>query len=196
MTGSTAPSWHDLSPGAATERLQVDPERGLSAADARQRLAAHGANELPQARQRSLLRIFFEQFHSPLIYILFAASGIALALGEVGDAAVILVVVLVNALIGTFQEGRAQRSMAALRQLFALDVAVLRDGSTQTVPAASLVPGDVLVLSAGDAVGADARLLETSALEASEAALTGESLPVAKTPEPQPANTPNDRGQG
>ena len=182
--------WHQLDSGEAAARLQVDPAGGLSAATAHQRLDAYGANVLPEGRRRSLPGIFLAQFRSPLIYILFLASAIALALAEYGDAAVILVVVVVNAVIGTFQEGRAQHSMAALRKLFALDVAVIRDGQPRTVPSAALVPGDILVLSAGDAVAADARLLQGSSLATAEAALTGESLPVAKSVEALPQATP------
>jgi magnesium-transporting ATPase (P-type) len=105
---------------------------------------------------------------------------LAVALGHLGDAGVILAVVMVNALIGSFQEGRAERSMAALRQLSALQVRVLRDGAEQPLQARELVPGDMLLLAAGDAVAADARLLEAAQLQVAEAALTGESVPVAK----------------
>ena len=118
---------------------------------------------------------------SPLIGILFAAAVLALVLGHYGDAAVILVVVVVNAVIGTFQEGRAERSMAALRELAELQVRVLRDGAERTLPARDLVPGDVVLLAAGDAVAADARLLDAAQFQVAEAALTGESVPVAKS---------------
>jgi len=124
--------------------------------------------------------VFLRQFRSPLIYILFIAAALAAGMGHWGDASVILAVVLVNALIGSYQEGRAERSMAALRRLSALQVRVLRDGHEQAIPARDLVPGDILLLAAGDAVGADARLIEEAQLQVAEAALTGESVPVSK----------------
>ena len=181
--------WHNLPAGEALARLASEPAQGLTRDEALRRLAQHGPNTLPKAERRSLWRVFARQFASPLIYILFVAAVIAFAMGHRGDAAVILVVVLVNAVIGTFQEGRAERSMEALRRLSALKVRVRRSGQEESIEARDLVPGDLLLLAAGDAVGADARLLEAAALEAAEAALTGESLPVAKHPEPLPEDT-------
>ncbi|HXG49627.1 MAG TPA: HAD-IC family P-type ATPase [Methylomirabilota bacterium] len=163
---------------------------GLSHEEAARRLARHGPNALPEAKRRSLLTVFLRQFASPLIYLLFIASAIAFAVGKRGDAGVILLVVLINAIIGTVQEGRAERSMQSLRKLSALRVRVLRGGKEALIEARHLVPGDVLLLAAGDAVAADARLLDAAALEAAEAALTGESLPVTKHPEALPPDTP------
>ena len=175
------PAWHALSPAAAAARLGVDPAHGLDDATVRARQAEHGANVLPEAPPRPLWRIVARQFTSPLVVILFFAAALAVALGHHGDAAVILVVVVVNALVGSFQEGRAERSMAALRRLAELQARVLRGGAECVLPARELVPGDVLLLAAGDAVGADARLVGAAQLEAAEAALTGESTPVDKT---------------
>jgi Ca2+-transporting ATPase len=166
-----------------------DPALGLSHEEVARRLAQHGANTLPEEARKPLWRVFLRQFASPLIYILLAAAMLAAALGKHEDALVILIVVLVNSIIGTIQEGRAERSMASLRKLSALHVRVLRGGKEEMVAASDLVPGDIMLLAAGDAVGADARLLEAVALEAAEAALTGESLPVAKQIEPLPADT-------
>jgi magnesium-transporting ATPase (P-type) len=173
--------WHALAVDEALRLLQVDPQRGLAEGEALERAAQCGANALPEPPPRSLWRIFARQFLSPLIYILFVAAMLAVALGHHGDAGVILGVVFVNALIGMFQEGRAERSMAALRRLAALQVRVLREGQEQMLQARELVPGDVLLLAAGDAVAADARLIEQAQLQAAEAALTGESVPVAKS---------------
>ena len=178
--------WHALAVQEVLRALQVDPEAGLSASQVRERAARHGPNALPEAPPRPAWRSFARQFRSPLIYILFAAAVLAVALGHRGDAAVILAVVFVNALIGSFQEGRAERSMAALRRLSALRVRVRRDGQEQVVEARELVPGDVFALAAGDAVAADARLVEAAQLQAAEAALTGESVPVAKGVAPTP----------
>ncbi|HEY0857321.1 MAG TPA: HAD-IC family P-type ATPase [Albitalea sp.] len=184
----SAATWHALEADDALHALAADPQRGLTSAEAERRRAMHGANTLPETPPRPLWRTFVRQFKSPLIYILFVAAVLAAALGHRGDALVILLVVVVNALIGTFQEGRAERSMAALRRLSALRVRVLRDGGEAMLEARELVPGDILLLAAGDAIGADARLLEAAQLQAAEAALTGESMPVVKAamalPEP------------
>lgn len=126
----------------------------------RERAARYGPNALPEPPKRPAFMVFLQQFRSPLIYIVFIAAALAGALGNLDDGAVILAVVMVNALIGTYQERRAERSMAALRRLSTLHVRVLRDGREQDIEARDLVPGDVLLLAAGDAIGADARLIE------------------------------------
>ncbi|RIL06688.1 MAG: haloacid dehalogenase [Proteobacteria bacterium] len=171
--------WHALSPEQALDGI-ASGANGLSSAEARRRLADVGPNALPEPRRAGIAAIFLRQFRSPLIYLLFAASGVAFALGERRDALVILGAVTLNALIGAFQDRRAQRSLDALRRLASLKAGVLRDGREERVEAREVVPGDVLLLAAGDAVPADARLLDGAALEIAEAALTGESLPVAK----------------
>jgi calcium-translocating P-type ATPase len=170
--------------------LGADRRKGLTRDEAARRLVTYGENALPEAEKRSLARLFFSQFQSPLIYILFVAAALAMLLGKQGDALVILAVVFVNAIIGTFQEGRAERSMVALQRLSALRVRVIRDGAEQVIESRELVPGDLLALAAGDAVGADSLLIESFSLEAGEAALTGESLPVAKLTGPLPESTP------
>lgn len=169
--------------------LDVDPSQGLDPS----RIEAHrrefGPNQLPETQRRPIWRVVLAQFQSPLIYLLLVAAVLAAVLGKHEDAAVILAVVLLNALIGAFQEGRAERSMESLKRLAALRVRVVRGGHEQTIEAVSLVPGDILLLAAGDAVGADARLLEAAALEAAEAALTGESVPVEKHADTLPEDT-------
>jgi len=173
-------SWHSLETADAAAALSVDPSRGLDEDDIKHRRELAGPNILPEARRRSSLKAFLEQFQSPLIYILFIAAVFAFALGRHGDAIVILVVVFINAIIGWFQEGRAEASMDALRKMSVLRTRVVRDGMEKDIEVSELVPGDIILLAAGDGVGADARLLETTVLEAAEATLTGESLPVAK----------------
>ena len=182
-------TWHDQ-PSDAAFRSVNSTATGLAPEEVARRLAAQGPNELPEAKRRSLVLVLFRQFMSPLIYILFIAAAVSFAVGHRGDSVVILLVVVVNALIGTFQEGRAERSMEALRKLSTLRVRVLRGGNESLIEARDLVPGDVVLLAAGDAMAADARLIESNALEAAEAALTGESLPVTKNPEPLPLDTP------
>ena len=173
-------SWHAQFAADALLAIQCDSQTGLSSAEAAARLTQHGPNELPEEAHKPMWKVFAAQFASPLIYILLVAAMISFAMGHASDAVVILVVVLVNAVIGAIQEGRAEHSMAALRKLSSLKVRVVRDGRETLIEARDLVPGDILLLAAGDQVGADARLLEAAALEATEAALTGESLPVLK----------------
>ncbi len=181
--------WHTLHSSEAVDRLKSDASAGLTAEMIVKRAHEHGPNELPEAATRSPVWLFLHQFQSPLIYILFAAAALAGSMGHTADAVVILVVVLANALIGTFQERRAERSMAALRKLSTLQVRVLRGGSERAIPARDLVPGDILLLAAGDAVGADARLIEEATLAVAEATLTGESVPVQKSTGPLPEAT-------
>jgi magnesium-transporting ATPase (P-type) len=182
-------AWHALQADAALAHLGCEAGVGLSAPDVAQRMAEHGPNALPEAARRPVVLLLLTQFKSPLIYILFVAAALASAMGYWGDAAVILGVVLANALIGTCQEGRAEKSMAALRRLSTLQVRVLREGAESTIAARDLVPGDILLLAAGDAVGADARLVQAASLAAAEAALTGESVPVPKHVAPLPEAT-------
>ncbi len=177
---------HEHSIEDVVGRLEADPREGLTEGEAARRLGALGPNELPEEAHKPWWRLVLRQFASPLIYLLLVAGAIAFGLGHVSDAAVILVVVLVNAAIGAFQEGRAEHSMVALRKLSALRVRVVRGGREEMIEARDLAPGDIMLLAAGDAVGADARLLEAASMEANEAALTGESLPVAKHPREVP----------
>jgi Ca2+-transporting ATPase len=188
LHGTTA-DWHVLAADEALARLGGDAARGLDAATVQQRRAEHGPNALPEPAPQPEWRRLARQFQSPLVAILVVAALLAVALGHLGDAAVILVVVVVNAVIGLVQEGRAERSMAALRRLAALQVRVRRDGRDQLLPARELVPGDLLLLAAGDEVAADARLLEAVQLHVAEAALTGESVPVSKRVDALPPAT-------
>ena len=181
QTEDIDPDWHALPVDQLLRHFELDPQRGLDAGAVVRAQARHGPNALPEQPKKPLWRTFARQFKSPLIYILFVAAVLAVALGHHGDAGVILAVVLVNSLIGSFQEGRAERSMAALRRLSALRVRVQRDGGELVVEARELVPGDTVLLAAGDAVAADARLIEEAQLQVAEAALTGESVPVSKS---------------
>ena len=162
---------------------------GLSTSEHQKRFQKYGPNALAQSKSRGFWTVFIEQFKSPLIYLLFAAAALKLVLGHPNDAVVILAVVLINAILGSFQEGRAERSLKALQKLSDLKVRVIRNETEQIVAAHTLVPGDILVFFAGDAIGADARLIECSGLEIAEAALTGESLAVQKSLELLPVKT-------
>ncbi len=176
---------------AVTAALGVDVETGLSAREAASRLAQNGPNELRAALRAPAWRRVLAQFQDPLIYLLLAAVVVALVAwwvegtdaqgrGWPVDAIVIAAVVLLNAVIGHVQEAKAQNAVAALAKMTAATAAVLRDGKPQRVPSTELVRGDVLVLAEGDAIGADARLLQATTLRVQEAALTGESEAVLK----------------
>ncbi len=162
------------------QNLQSDPSHGLNKIDVQNKQSHYGKNQLPEPPKKSLIRVFFQQFLSPLIYLLIIAAGISIFIGEARDAYVILVVLILNALIGALQEDRAERSMRALKKLSEFHTRVLRCGKEEIIDSREVVPGDILILNAGDAVPADARLIEIISLSASEAALTGESTPVTK----------------
>jgi magnesium-transporting ATPase (P-type) len=153
---------------------------GLSAKDAADRLAAHGQNRLPEPPKRNPLLRFLVHFHNVLIYVLLASAAVTASLQHWVDTGVILAVVIVNAIIGFIQEGRAEQAMDAIRGMLAPRSSVLRDGRRISVDAADLVPGDIVLLEAGDRVPADLRLIEARGLKAEEAILTGESVPVEK----------------
>ena len=169
-------------------RLDSTPS-GLTQAEADRRLAEHGRNELAEARGRGPFKILADQFRSPLIYILLIAGAVTIVLEEFIDAGVIALVLLINAVVGFSQEYRAEKSMAALRQLARARARVKRDGGERELDAALLVPGDVVLLQAGDRVPADLRLLHAAALEADESLLTGESTVVGKRLEALPPET-------
>jgi magnesium-transporting ATPase (P-type) len=166
--------WHSIGPEEALIALETD-HRGLAESEASQRLASYGYNRLPAVDGPGPLIRFLRQFHNILIYILIlAAVGTAL-LGHWVDTGVILGVVLINALVGFFQEGKAERALGAIRNMLSPTAQVIRDGKRQEVAAEMLVPGDIVRLKAGDRVPADIRLIESADLRIEEAALTGES---------------------
>ncbi|MBS3904875.1 MAG: HAD-IC family P-type ATPase [Simkania sp.] len=155
-------------------------KQGLSYQEVRQRIAEIGPNGLPKKKPPGYLFNFFSQFKNPLIYLLFVASGLMLFIGQVTDCLVILGVVVINALMGVIQEGRAERSLTSLRNLETLEVLVIRGGEEKQIEARELVPGDIVHLTAGNAVPADARIIEALHLQVVEAALTGESQAIHK----------------
>jgi magnesium-transporting ATPase (P-type) len=171
--------WHSLSQNEALELLQAD-QNGLSQEEAQVRLGQYGANKLPASAKASAFKRFMHQFHNILIYVLIAAAVITALLGHWIDTFVILAVVVANALIGFIQEGKAESAMDAIRGMLAPHASVLRDGSRRSLAGEELVPGDVVMLEAGDKVPADLRLLTTHGLYMQEAMLTGESVPVEK----------------
>lgn len=182
---ATSP-WYELTPDAVAEALAVDPRQGLDDDQVRRRLADAGPNRLPDAAPRSVLVAFAQQCRSLLILVLLGAAVLAGVVGDLKDTAVILVVVLCNAVIGVMQEHRAERSLAALKGMTVATARVRRAGHMQQVEADRLVPGDVVLLEAGDRVPADGRIIFAAAAEIDESALTGESQPAAKSVEALP----------
>lgn len=177
--------WH-AEPAESVYSDLATGQGGLTDTEAEERLAAYGPNQLPAARPRSALLRFLDQFRNLLIYVLLASAAIAAVLGEWIDAAVIVAVVIANAVVGFLQEGRAEDALDAIRKMITPAASVIRDGRRLTVGAADLVPGDVALLEAGDRVPADVRLVKARRLRIEEAALTGESVPVDKSTEPVP----------
>lgn len=171
--------FHALTAGEALSRLEADPS-GLAAAEAARRLAEHGPNRLPEPPRKNAVLRFLSHFNNVLIHVLIAAAVVTALLGHWVDTGVILAVVVVNAIIGFIQEGRAEDAMKAIRGMLAPHSAVLRDGCRISVDASDLVPGDIVLVEAGDRVPADLRLLEARGLRVEEAVLTGESVPVDK----------------
>lgn len=176
--------WEAMDPAAVLSALGSSAEAGLGAGEVARRQETHGRNELPEAPPRPVWRMVLEQFKDVLVLILMGAAAIAGLLGEAQDAVVILAVVVVNAVLGVVQEAKAEKSLAALKRLSQPTATVLRDRRAVVVPAAELVPGDLVLLEAGGSVPADLRLLETVNLRIDESALTGESVPVEKGIDP------------
>lgn len=172
--------WHTLDTEAAACLLDVKPELGLTAQEASARLSSLGANRIPQPPGRSPWHVLLAQFKSILILILLGAVILATLVGSTKDAAVILSVVVINAIVGFYQEYRAERSLAALKSMLPSTARVKRDGVSRVIPAEEVVEGDVLLLEAGDRVSADGRLWLEAGLEIDESALTGESHPASK----------------
>lgn len=183
MQTDTLHDWHALNTGAVLSALETS-SAGLSEDAAARRLADFGPNTLPEAHGRSAVMRFLSQFNNALIYFLLAAAAAALLLNHAVDALVIVAVVVVNAVVGFIQEGRAEKALSGMESLISDHAHVVRDGIRESVDAASLVPGDVVMLDAGDRVPADLRLIRVRGLAVEEAALTGESVASEKTDSP------------
>ncbi len=175
--------WHSVPAEVALAELKSSPQ-GLSAGEAAKRLEADGPNRLPAGRPRSVFARVFAQFNNLLIYVLIASALVTILLRHTLDAVVILAVVLINAAIGFIQEGRAEKSLEAIRAMLTPESSVLRDGRRLTVPAESLVAGDVVLAEAGDRIPADLRLLRATSLKIEEAVLTGEAAASDKAVDP------------
>ncbi len=176
----TPPAWHSLSADATLEQLQSHQTQGLAPDEATRRLAEYGPNRLPRQRKRPAWLRLLLQFHNVLIYVMLVAAAVTAALGHWLDTGVLMGAVVINALIGFVQEGKAESSLDAIRRMLSLHATVLRGGERRLVDAEALVPGDVVLLASGDKVPADLRILQAKGLRANEAVLTGESLPCDK----------------
>ncbi len=174
-------AWHTMPPEAVSATLEVVPSIGLSESDVAERLQQFGENKLIEAAPRPLWLKFFDQFKNFLVIVLLFAALLAWAIGDLKDAVVILIVVLFNAGLGFYQEHRAERTLAALKSMLAAHARARRDGQIIELDATQLVPGDIVLLEAGDRIPADGRLLAAHNLEVEEAALTGESHAVGKS---------------
>ena len=174
--------------------LKSDDKRGLTAAEAGRRLAMYGRNEMKAPRKKTVAESFLEQLNDPLIYVLIVAAAVSVFLGEISDAVIIGVVVILNAAVGVLQEGKAKRALESLKKLTSPKAFVIRDGRRLEIPAAELVRGDLVYLEAGCQVPADMRLVQTANLKAEESALTGEAVPVEKDSGFMPGRA-RDRGE-
>ncbi len=182
--------WHTIELASLHETLNAK-DSGLSDAEAEVRLREYGPNRLPEQPPPALWQIILRQFYSPLIYILLIAAVVSVFIGDLKDAGFIAAVLVINAIIGSYQEWKAEQSSHALRKLLQIRASVQRDGEVREIPAEEVVPGDVIWLESGNRVPADLRLLTARGLEIDESLLTGESLPVTKDPNWQgPENAP------
>src|SRR5512136_807356 len=171
---------HSLSAHQAVEDLGSHLHDGLTSEEARARLDRYGPNELQEKPRPGFLKLLLDQFNNFLVIILIVAAVLSLLLGEVVDALAIIAIITLNAVLGVVQESKAEQALAALKKMAAPNAQAIRDGQQVTVPARELVPGDIVLLEAGNYVPADLRLVESINLKVEEASLTGESVPVNK----------------
>jgi P-type Ca2+ transporter type 2C len=180
------PNWYARPPGQVAADLGVDPVTGLSAGRAAELLAANGPNALPEEKPKPGWRRFLEQYRTYMQMILVAAAAVSLVIKEWSTGILLVALTLLNAVIGMRQEGKAESAMNALKSMMRATARVRRDGTEAQIPAEELVAGDVVLLAAGDQVPADGRIVEASSLQIDESALTGESVPAAKSAETLP----------
>jgi magnesium-transporting ATPase (P-type) len=176
-----SPEWHALPANEVERRLGTDTTTGLDPAEVSARLVRYGPNRLPEPARQGALQRFLLQFKNVLVYLLLAAGVIKAVMGMWLDTAVIVAVVVLNALLGFVQEGRAERALDSIRGMLSPEARTVRGGETRLTPAEDLVPGDVVLLESGDRIAADLRLIEVRNLRTEEAALTGESVPSEKS---------------
>jgi magnesium-transporting ATPase (P-type) len=189
-----ATTWHAIAADEVIKRLATSTTKGLDAAEASTRLQKYGPNRLPEGKKRGPLARLLSQFNNILVYVLLGAGFTKLMLNLWVDASIIFGVVILNALLGFIQEGKAEKALDSIRNMLSAEARTLRGGETRLIAADELVPGDVVLLESGDKVPADLRLADAKNLRTEEAALTGESVPAEKTIDPVPENaTVGDR---
>jgi magnesium-transporting ATPase (P-type) len=179
--GPEAVAWHAVPADQVIGRLKTDPAKGLDAGEASRRISQYGPNRLPEGKKRGPLIRFLAQLNNVLVFVLLGAGFVKLMVGLWLDAAVILGVVIINALLGFFQEGKAEKALDSIRNMLSAEARTIRGGETRLIPAEELVPGDVVLLESGDRIPADLRFVDVKNLRTEEAALTGESVPIDKT---------------
>jgi Ca2+-transporting ATPase len=172
--------WYKKSHEELFKELNTDIDKGISQDEAKERLEKYGPNELKEEAKKSFLSKLLDQFKDVLVLILIGAAIVSAFVGETVDAIVIIAIVIVNALLGLYQEGKAEKSLEALKKMSAPNAKVIRNGLETVVPSNTVVPGDIVILETGDIIPADLRLVESSNLKIEEASLTGESVPVEK----------------
>jgi magnesium-transporting ATPase (P-type) len=180
-SGVKSAAWHAVPADEVVGQLKTDPIEGLDAGEASRRISQYGSNRLPEGQKRGPIVRFFAQLNNILVYVLLGAGFVKLMVGLWLDAGVILGVVIINALLGFIQEGKAERVLDSIRNMLSAEARAVRGGQTRLVSAEELVPGDVVLLESGDRIPADLRLVDVKNLRTEEAALTGESVPVDKT---------------
>ncbi|MBI2173622.1 MAG: cation-translocating P-type ATPase [Candidatus Omnitrophica bacterium] len=173
-------TWHSMEIDSLLGELDTDPQQGLAAEEARRRLETYGYNELKEAEKTSPFILFINQFKNTLIIILLVATILSALIGELVDAGIIMAIVIFCSLLGFIQEYRAERALEALKKMLTPTITALRGGKDHEIPAKELVPGDIILLEAGDKIPADGRMIEVHSLQCDEAPLTGESFPVEK----------------
>ncbi|MEM2782035.1 MAG: cation-translocating P-type ATPase [Nitrososphaerota archaeon] len=181
-------NWHSMSVKEVMARLRTDPERGLTSDEAINRLSTFGPNEIEKPKKVSGLKIFIRQFKNVLILLLLVATVISAILGELVDSILIFIIVMAATILGFVQELRAEKALEALKKMLSPRINVIRDGKVVNIATKEIVPGDVMLLEAGDKIPADARLIYVANLQVNEASLTGESVPVLKQVEPSPVD--------
>jgi magnesium-transporting ATPase (P-type) len=189
-----ATAWHAISVDQVVKRLATDTGKGLDAAEAASHLQKHGPNRLPEGKKRGPFMRFLSQLNNVLVYVLLGAGFTKLMLDLWVDAAIIFGVVILNALLGFIQEGKAEKALESIRNMLSAEARTLRGGETRMIPAEQLVPGDIVLLESGDKIPADLRLADAKNFRTEEAALTGESVPADKSSDPVSDNaTVGDR---
>ncbi|HEY1381644.1 MAG TPA: HAD-IC family P-type ATPase [Gemmataceae bacterium] len=183
-TGKEPTAWHALAADDVVRRLNTSTSNGLDVAEVSQRRTKYGPNRLPEGRRRGPFMRFLLQFNNVLVYVLLAAAFVKVMTNLWLDASIILGVVLINALLGFVQEGRAEKALDSIRNMLSAEARTVRGGEMRLIPAKDLVPGDVVLLESGDKVPADLRLTDVKNLRTEEAALTGESVPTDKFADP------------